>query len=183
VLFNDTPAPILYTSANQIAAVAPYELAGASTAQIVVQYGAQSSAAFPISIAPAAPGLITADASGAGQAAAVNQDGSLNNSGTPAVAGSLITLSGTGGGQTSPAAIDGAIASTAAPQQLSITATIGGQPATVQYAGTTPGEVSGIMQIKVQIPSGVTAGSAVPVAIEIGGVASQSGVTIAVSGN
>ena len=183
MLFNDVPAPILYTSANQIAAVAPYELAGASTAQIVVQYGAQTSAAFPITIAPAAPGLITADASGSGQAAAVNQDGSLNSSSTPAPAGSLITLSGTGGGQTSPAAIDGAIATTAAPQQLSVTATIGGQPATVQYAGTAPGEVSGIMQINVQIPSGVKAGPAVPVVIEIGGVASQSGVTIAVSGS
>jgi uncharacterized protein (TIGR03437 family) len=58
--------------------------------------------------------------------------------------------------------------------------TIGGQPATVTYYGAAPGEVEGLMQVNVQIPSGVEAGGYVPVVLKAGTVVSQAGVTIAV---
>ena len=52
-----------------------------------------------------------------------------------------------------------------------------------QYAGGAPGEVAGVMQINVQIPSGITPGNAVPVVVQVGNATSQAGVTIAVAGN
>jgi uncharacterized protein (TIGR03437 family) len=136
-----------------------------------------------LSVAPTAPALITADASGQGQASAFNPDGSQNSPSTPAALGSVISLFGTGGGQTSPPASDGAIATGDAQQVLPVSVTIGGQTATVQYAGSAAGDVDGVMRIDVQIPAGVSPGPSVPVVIEEGGASSQSGVTIAVSPN
>jgi uncharacterized protein (TIGR03437 family) len=57
---------------------------------------------------------------------------------------------------------------------------IGGQPAAVQYAGAAPGLMPGVLQVNAQIPSGVSAGSSVPVHITVGGTRSQDGVTLAV---
>jgi len=66
------------------------------------------------------------------------------------------------------------LANTAVPVQV----TIGGQPATVSFAGLAPGWV-GLYQVNVQVPSGVTPGSAVPVVITQNGISSNT-VTIAV---
>src|SRR5262250_3381567 len=91
VLFNGTPAAILYAWTNQLAAVVPYGIAIGKTAQVVVQYGSQTSAPFGVAVAATAPGLITADASGQGQAKALNADGSANSASKPAAAGSVIS--------------------------------------------------------------------------------------------
>ena len=61
-----------------------------------------------------------------------------------------------------------------------MTVTIGGQTVKPQYAGGAPGLVAGLMQINVQIPSGIQTGNAVPVVVQVGSVSSQPGVTIAV---
>jgi uncharacterized protein (TIGR03437 family) len=183
VLFNGTPAPVIYAWATQVAAVVPFGVTG-SNAQIVVQYQSQTSAPTAASMSPAAPGLFTSNSTGSGQAAVINQTGSINSASNPAKVGSIISIFATGGGQTSPAEIDGSFAAAPLPQPvLPVTATIGGQPATVQYAGGAPGLVAGVMQINVQIPSGTGPGNAVPVVVQVGAVASQSGVTIAVSAN
>jgi len=87
----------------------------------------------------------------------------------------------TGEGQTSPPGVDGKLASGTLPQPvLPVVVTIGGQVAQVQYAGGAPGEVAGIMQLNVEIPTGIQTGDAVPVVLEVGGVPSQTGVTLAV---
>jgi len=41
--------------------------------------------------------------------------------------------------------------------------TVDGQSARVTYSGAAPGEVAGVMQVNVQIPSGVQPGGYVPV--------------------
>jgi uncharacterized protein (TIGR03437 family) len=56
--------------------------------------------------------------------------------------------------------------------------TIGNVPATVSFSGLAPGFV-GEYQVNALVPASVTAGSAVPVAISIGGAASNT-VTIVV---
>jgi len=61
-----------------------------------------------------------------------------------------------------------------------VTVTIGGTTVIPQYAGGAPGEVAGVMQINVQIPSGIQTGNAVPVIVQMGNVSSQAQVTIAV---
>jgi uncharacterized protein (TIGR03437 family) len=180
VLFNGIPAPILYTSAGQVSVVAPYEIAGASTAQILVNYQGNNVAASMVTVAPSAPSIFTVG-SGTGQAAALNQDGSVNSVSNPAAEGSTIVLYLTGEGQTMPSGVDGKVAS-ASPYPtplLPVTLTIGGQTATHSYAGAAPDEVAGVMQINAVIPAGVT-GNAVPVSVQIGTVSTQNGVTIAV---
>ena len=63
-----------------------------------------------------------------------------------------------------------------------VTATIGGVNATVIYAGGVPGFVAGVLELDVQIPSGIAANGAIPVVITIGGQTTQANVTLAVGG-
>lgn len=179
VLFNGTPAPLIYTSTAQVAAVVPYSVFG-SAAQVTVTYQGQTSTSLFVGVASSAPGVFTLDSSGKGQAAAVNQDGSINTAGTPAKSGDIISIFVTGEGQTSPNGVDGKPATFPYPKpNLPVTVTIGGQTATPLYAGGAPGEVAGLMQVNVQIPNGIQTGS-VPLVVQVGSVSSQPGVTVAV---
>jgi uncharacterized protein (TIGR03437 family) len=186
VQFNGVAAPLLYTSATQVAAVAPYGVTG-PTVQVTVTYQGQTSVPATIQVFAAAPALFTADGTGTGQAAAINQDGTINSASNPAPTGSVISLYGTGGGQTSPAGVDGQVStSPLARQSLPVQAYIGQQillsTAQLQYAGPAPGEIAGLMQINVPLPLGLRTGSTVPVVISVGTSlsSSQSNVTIAV---
>jgi uncharacterized protein (TIGR03437 family) len=181
VRFNGIPAPLIYTSASAVAAIVPYEAPG-STAQVTVTYQGRTSPALSIPISNALPGLFTLNSSGTGQLSALNEDFSINGAARPAVAGSIVTLFATGEGQTSPTGVDGKPATVPIPKPVaSVTATIGGIPAPVLYAGGAPGEVAGVMQVNVLIPPGVS-GPAVPVLVKVGTVSSQAGTTIAVAG-
>ncbi len=161
VLFNGAPAQILYTWATQVAVIAP-AITG-SNAQVVVQYQAQASGPYSVSVASATPGLFTMNSAGAGQAAAVNQDGSLNGSNDPAKVGTIISLFATG------------------VQTSNLTATIGGKSAMIVSSNIEPNSAGGVTQLNVQIPSGVSTGGAVPVLVQEGSASSQTGVTISVS--
>jgi uncharacterized protein (TIGR03437 family) len=127
------------------------------------------------------PGVFTLDASGHGPGAIDNQDGTVNSANNPAAVGYYVFVYATGEGQTNPAGVDGKPAVPPAPMPVAqpVTATVGGLSALVQYAGGAPGFV-GTLQVNVQIPEGVTAGSAVPIVISIGGQDSQANVTLAV---
>ena len=186
VFFNGIPAPLFYTSATQVAAVVPYELTG-SQAQILVQYNGQTSSSFTASVASVSPALFTLSLSGTGQAAAINAaDNSINSSTHPAKGGSYVSLYLTGLGQTSPAGQDGAVnGNNGAPLPAplaSVNVSIGGQATTANYIGAAPFSIAGFMQINALVPTGLAAGNA-PVSVVVGGVSSQPGVTIAVSGN
>ncbi len=187
VYFNGSPGPVLYASSTQVAAIVPFGLTGTS-AQVYVAYQGQTSAPLNEALAPVAPALFTANNSGTGQAAAVNASGSYNNAGSPASSNQWVYLYATGFGQTNPPGEDGAftlappLGVLPLPVLQPVTVTIGGMPANTNYAGGAPGIVQGVMQINAQIPSGLAAGNAA-VVVEIGGIQSQAGVTIAVSGN
>ncbi len=182
VQFNGIAAPMIYSFASQVSAIVPYELAGA-TAQVTVSYQGQASAAFPVTVASAVPGLFTANSSGSGQVAALNQDNTLNSVAQPAAQESTIVLFATGEGQTSPAGVDGKLAAAPLPQPLqNVTVTIGELPATVRYAEGAPGEVAGVLQINASIPAGVF-GSSVPIVVQVGNARSQTGATIEVAPN
>jgi uncharacterized protein (TIGR03437 family) len=184
VYVNGLPAPLLYTSSNQVGAIVPFGVSG-SSAQVFVLYQGQNSSPLTVPVAATAPGLFTLSANGAGPVLAVNDaDGSINGPAHPASAGSYVTLYVTGGGQTNPPGSDGLPGSAGVPAPLpnaNVTATIGGKNATVSYAGSAANLVAGVIQVNLVIPSGLTAG-AVPVALQIGGVSTQSAVTIVVSG-
>src|SRR5262249_52017734 len=132
VFINNAPAPVLYTSSNQVGAVVPFGISG-SNAQVVVTYQGQASPPSNVSVSAAATGLFLLTA---GQVVAVNQDGSVNDANHPAPVGSFLTLYATGAGETNPAGQDGAIgAPPLGLPRLPVTVNIGGQSTTVQFAG------------------------------------------------
>ncbi len=177
VYFNNTPVPLLYTSAGQVAAFVPFGLTG-STVRIAVSYQGQVSAS-QVPVTAVAPALFTVGG-GTGQAVAFNQDGTLADAAHPAAAGSYVSFYATGTGATNPAGVTGTVSGTdLAPTVVPVTASVGGLPATVQYAGAAPQQLAGVSQINIQIPTGLPAGD-VPVVIQMGGSTSQAGVTIAV---
>jgi uncharacterized protein (TIGR03118 family) len=168
VTINGTPAPILYTQADQTNIIVPWGATG-TTASIIVTQGTTVSQTLSVPMAAAAPGLFMSGTA----ALAWNQDGTLNSATNAAPAGAVVVLYATGLGQTDPAGTDGAkygdlvLAETVAP----VTATIGGKAATVIYAGGAPGQISGLMQVEVVVPAGAGTG-AVPVVITSSGASS-----------
>ena len=183
VTFNNYSGTLLYVSSTQINVIVPYEVASSSSVSIVVIYQGVPSAAIVQPVGAIAVGLFTDNATGAGQAAAVNSNYAYNTPSSPALQGSYISVYATGGGQTSPASFDGEVSPTTSvlpliAQQFT-TATIGGRQAPVLFAGAAPGYVTGVVQFNIQVPIGVT-GSALPIVVTINGVASQAGVTVAV---
>jgi uncharacterized protein (TIGR03437 family) len=181
VLFDGTAAPLVYVSSTAVAAIVPYDVAGNTSTSVVVQAGTAKSTAVQIPVVDAEPGLFTANASGTGQAAALNQDGSLNSTSNPAQAGDIIVLWGTGEGLVSPLPANGAIAGVPAPKPLlQITVTIGGIDAQVLYAAGAPDETAGVIQINARIPAGLPSNHHTPVEWSAGQKPSQTGVTIAI---
>ena len=58
-----------------------------------------------------------------------------------------------------------------------VSLTIGGKSAQVTYAGSSPGQLSGVLQVEAVVPSGAGAG-AVPVVLTVGAASSQATATI-----
>ena len=180
VLVNGVPAPMVYTSPAQLSAIVPYQISLVSTAQLQVEVQGVRSDPFTASLAPAVPALFTHDASGSGQGAILNQDYSVNSAANAANPGDFVLLYATGEGVTSPPGVDGRLALDILPKPTqSCAVTIGGQTADVVYCGAAPDFTSGLMQINARVPSGISPGNAV-VSVSIGGVASQSNVTVAI---
>lgn len=184
VTINGVPAPLLYVTANQIACIVPYATAG-PTAQFAVTYNSLSSQAFPVSLAASEPGIFTIAGSGQGQAAALNfdaatQDYTINSETNAALRGSTIVLYVTGAGSMSSPVDNQLIPSSPAVTPTNApTVTIGGQTSTVAGAAAPAGSVPGLLQVNVTVPANAPAGKAVPVVVNIGGVDSQTAVTVA----
>jgi uncharacterized protein (TIGR03437 family) len=139
--------------------MAPAGLTG-NVAQVIVETESAISAPFSVQVAAVAPGIFTADASGKGQALAVNQDGSRNGNDHAAFAGQMLTLFVTGEGQNGQP-----------------TVTINGSPADVRYTGpVTPVAVPGVLQVTVIVPDRVF--GTLPVIVSIARVPTQNGVTV-----
>src|SRR5262249_45037784 len=116
---------------------------------------------------------------GTGQGAILNVLGKLIDSSAPAAAGDVAQVFATGLGVTNPTVQSGRAAPSAEPLARvvgEVTATIGGRPAAVQFAGLAPGFV-GLYQVNVQIPSGLPPGPA-SLVLSVGGIPSNP-VTVA----
>jgi len=162
LLFDGKAATTLYVGANQINAITPADLSAGSTTQITISVDGAVVDALPANVVAASPGIFTVSG-GAGQAAALNQDGSVNSSTNPASRGAVIVLFATGQGLDLSA----------------VSVTIGGYAAGLIYAGPAPG-YPGLMQINAQIPGGFLAPGVQPVILNVGNASSQNGVTISV---
>lgn len=181
VTFNGTPAPLIYTSAGVVAAIAPYEISNSASASVVLTYLGNTFTASSVPVVATAPSLFTANSSGSGPAAALNQDLSVNSAANPAKAGSTIVLYVTGEGLTNAPVNGKPAGSTNLPKPfLPVTVKIGNQIVTPTYFGGAPTLVAGVMQVNVQVPAGILSGL-VQVQVLVGGYPSQAGVTIAVT--
>jgi uncharacterized protein (TIGR03437 family) len=188
------PMPLIYTSAGQVNALVPQGLAPNATYPLVVVRGATRSVPVSLTVAELQPGIYSVDQSGSGQGTVTNAvTGIVNSASNPAHAGDYLTIYCTGlgpltgpTGQTEPA--DGAAppgdASVLYQTTSTITATLGGVPATVSFSGLTPGLVA-LYQVNIQVPPGITAGNAVPLVIraadpQTGASATSNTVTVTV---
>jgi uncharacterized protein (TIGR03437 family) len=180
VRFDGVAAPLFFAAPGQITAIVPNEVSGATRTTIAVAPEGVLAPALLATVAvnATAPAIITQDSAGIGQALAINVDGTVNSSANPAKAGSVVSLFVTGLGATQDG--DGAIATS--PRPGTAVQVVAGNPyqnATVLYAGPSPGTISAVTQINVELPAGV-AGDRVPIYCLAGELSSQSGVTIAV---
>ncbi|MBI2689980.1 MAG: hypothetical protein HYX27_27055 [Acidobacteria bacterium] len=180
VLFDNVAAPLVYVSAGQLSAIVPYTVADKATTSMQVEYKGVKSNAIALRITATAPGLFTANSSGKGPGAILNEDASLNTASNPAKAGGIVILYGTGEGVTDPSGQDGQLALNVYPKpRQPVTVRIGGKEAEVLYAGAAPGLVAGVFQINVKVPEGLDAGPQ-PVVVQIGTASSSPDVTVAV---
>jgi uncharacterized protein (TIGR03437 family) len=179
VFFDEFAAPMLYTSPGQINAIVPYEIAGRATVQVSVEYRGVRSPVVTVQVAASAPGLFTVTQTGSGQGAILNQDNSLNGTSAPAAKGSVIQIFATGEGVTRPPLQTGSVTSGVHQPIGPVVVLIGNFSAEILFAGSAPDAVAGLFQVNARVPAGVMSGP-VPIAIVVGGVSSQPGVTLRV---
>ena len=159
VMVGAVAAPILYSSATQINAIAPYEISGQSQVTVQVQYQG-SGATQALQVTNASPGAFTLNASGSGPVVAANQDYSINGPSNPAAKGSYVTIYFTGGGQTNPAGVTGSVIGSVLKwltQPISVT--VGNQPAIVDFDGSAPSFVDGVDQLNIQLSPSTPSGA------------------------
>ena len=194
VLFDGVPVPVLYAQSRLINAIAPVGLGATGTPHnVTVTYNTQQ---FGPALAYAifgSPGIFRLQLGQSAQAVARNEDGTLNGPMNPAARGSVVTVWGTGYGQTDPPCQSGGLNVPypyAVPLSAGVSALIyyvdsslsGEQLATVQYAGSAPNLVCGIVQINFQVPVNVAPGafSFTPAIGENGTIQALTSATIAV---
>ena len=155
-------APILFASSLQINAQVPFEIAGFSSAPVVVKVNGVSSAPVNISLSSSAPGVFTLNQSGQGHGAILhNSNFNMVTSANPVQRGEVIALFATGLGDVFPTVETGSPAasdplSTSLPANIP-NVTIGGIPATVQFSGMAPCFI-GLYQINIVVPANAPIG-------------------------
>jgi uncharacterized protein (TIGR03437 family) len=180
VQFGGISAPIVFASPSQLNLQVPWEMQGQSTSPVTVTANSIASAPQTLAIGAAGPGIFSMGAPQGGQGAIVNVAGKVVNATSPAHAGDYLQIYATGLGAVSNPPQTGAAAVASPLSYLigNLTATIGGVPAPVSFAGLTPGFV-GLYQVNAQVPQGVAAGNGVPVLLWTGAIPSNT-VTISV---
>jgi uncharacterized protein (TIGR03437 family) len=159
------------------------------TAQVVVTNNQLSSAATPVQVGPFSPGIFAFNASSGQQIAiAINNAdaslaapaGSIPGIAThPAHSGDVLILLATGLGAVSPPIQNGqASTDTTRTTDTKPVVMVGGVAAQVLFSGLST--FVGVNQINIQLAPGTPSGSAVPVQILMGGLASTDKTTIAV---
>ena len=191
VTVNGIPAPLFFVSPGQINIQIPWDAlpggVNSGPATIVVHAGQLLSNAGSVQIAPVAPAIFTVASGGAGNAIAINPDGSIaaptgsipGLAAHPAQVGDAIVILATGLGAVTPSVPNGANSM----DQLRTTVTtpnvfVGGQPAQLLFSGLSP-SFTGVDQVNAVVPT-VAGGPAVPLQLQVNQVMTSNQVTIAI---
>lgn len=176
VTVNGKAAAVEYISPGQVNILTPDDTA---TGPVQVQVTTLGGTATPVSVTlqNAAPAFFTFDGK---YLAATHADGTLlaapgffASPTTSAKPGETIVLYGTGFGATNPAASAGNLVTQISNCVGTPIVTIGGQSATVAFAGLIPGN-AGLYQFNVVVPTTAAAGDQ-PVVAQLNGVLSPTG--------
>jgi len=175
VTIGGKAAPLYYVGPTQINAQVPVDLP-ANLQALVINVAGASVNGGTLVVQATAPGVFAISAT---QAAVTDQDGSLNNMGAPAAAGSTITVFVTGIGDVDNAVASGSAASASPLSQAKapVIATVNNISAKITFAGLAPG-YAGLGQITITVPAGLAPGN-YPLVVNIGGVAANT-VTVSV---
>jgi uncharacterized protein (TIGR03437 family) len=179
IWFDNVAAPLVYVSDQQSSAIVPYAVAGQASVDVQIEYKGVRSDPVTVPVLASRPGIFSEDASGQGQGAILNEDGTFNSPSNPARRGSVIMIFGTGGGEAAPGVVDGQLVNGTLPTAnllVSVFFDIGlgedGPPAKqgeVLYAGGSAMSVAGLLQVNVRVPANTTVvGDSVPFALVIG---------------
>jgi uncharacterized protein (TIGR03437 family) len=174
VLIDGQSIEILYSGPTQLNFVVPPTAISKAIALLQISSGGNVLVATPLQIVDASPALFTVNETGTGQASALNHDYTHNGAAIPAARGSILMVYGTGFGVAKPLGQDGFSWIATA-----VSATIGGLPAEVTFAGLAPGYTRGLQQINIRIPDDCPIGAAVPIRLQLGQYSTQPGTTIA----
>lgn len=183
VQFDGKAAYLQYASPTQINALVPSD-AQSGSVMVSVTNSVGMSNSVAVTLQPIAPGLFAKS----GYAMAVRPaDGAIINGTGAAVSGyttsastktgDVLELFGTGFGPTQAGTAPGLVFSGADQDTNTVTATVGGQPATVLWAGLVG---AGLWQITLQMPGGLTAGDN-KVVLAVNGNTTQAGVSLNVA--
>jgi uncharacterized protein (TIGR03437 family) len=185
-------APLVFTGITpytQVNFQMPVEVQP-GTANLIITVDGVSSDPFPVSITATAPGIFTYDPTGGTLDPTLLQgviqnppdynNSNINSPSNPAPAGSVVVVYMDGTGAVRTPIADGKAATGSNPAKANWAATIGGEDATVQYLGLTPGDV-GLAQANIQIPLDLPSGD-YPLVLTVGGLESISAI-ISVSGD
>jgi uncharacterized protein (TIGR03437 family) len=178
-LVNGTPAPIVYQGINQWNIAIPFGMDPAQSVTLELQ-AAGRTASVPRPAAPLAPAIFTQVGSGIGPGAVLNEDYTVNSASNPAARGSTIMVFGTGFGAIDPPPPDGQPVASTSTTRARVTATVGGFPAIVDYAGTAPGLLAGLTQINVRVPFETPIADAATLILQADGLPTQAGATVAI---
>ncbi len=183
VTINGEDAYPDFISPKQINVLTPTDMPVASPVQIVVSNNNYNSTTATVTTASVAPAFFLFSG---GNVAATHLNGayigptSLGAAYTPAAPAETIVLYGTGfGTATNPNVVNGQLVSGTVTLATMPVIQIGGQNATVVFAGLTPTS-AGLYQFNVTVPSGLAAGT-YPVTASINGATSPTGVSLAVN--
>lgn len=178
VTINNKPAYVQYISPTQLNVIAPADDA-VGPVEVKVTANSQTSAAVSATLQSVSPSFFTFDGK---YLAATHADNSwLGKSGlfasaptatTPAKPGETIVFYANALGATNPAIAGNKITDAVAPVAASLTVTIGGQPATVAFAGLVP-PFARMYQMNVVVPEGLANGDHV-VVVQTNGVSSPN---------
>jgi uncharacterized protein (TIGR03437 family) len=181
VYFDNIAAPMISSIPQRVSAVAPYEISGPTT-QVQVEYAGLRSQPVAVPVTTSAPGIYCV-AGGSGRAALTNihadRPFAHDNIERPTPPGGYITLFITGDGATAAPWADGLVpgAPSFPTPAAAVLVQIGG------ISSNCPGNWAGLVypgvtQVNACVPADAPAGNAVPLAVNVGGVSAQTGVTV-----